>query len=489
MSVKLRKPRAAGPAQAVAVRGETVKIPMLDWQRDYLLDESRLKFAVVTRQGGKSFAGAMEDVLGAIEGVPKAVILSAGQDQSNEVMMKVQADTQALGTAAGVVDSFFEDTSLLQKTATFPNGSRIIALPANPRTARGHSANVRLDEAALQQASDEIWAAMYPTITRGYKLRVTSTFYGTNNRFYKIARDMGLEGGSRPEQQPVRRGPWSGHWVDIFMVAEQAARCPEMGLKIDPAELREGLGDEDIWMQEYCNVPLEDGAQYIPLDLVLACESDLASLDWDGQARPGLCAGWDFARKRDRSVIVIGELVAGLLIVRGVIWLNRLSFAEQEKVGRGVARSIQESDGVFSMDAGGNGAQIAETLQGEFTCMDAVNFGSTVETGVRDSRNEDVKELVKVRIARDAKRRFEENGWRLPESRQIRTAVAAIKRSVSPSGNVILDAARTDKGHGDEFWALALLNAAVTGARAYTPIDDGMIGGRTVLGNFMEKVF
>jgi hypothetical protein len=29
----------------------------------------------------------------------------------------------------------------------------------------------------------------------------------------------------------------------------------------------------------------------------------------------------------------------------------------------------------------------------------------------------------------------------------------------------------------------------VTGARAYTPIDDGMIGGRTVLGNFMEKVF
>ena len=66
------------------------------------------------------------------------------------------------------------------------------------------------------------------------------------------------------------------------MVAEQARRCPELGLSINPEELRRGLDDGEIWAQEFCNVPMEDGSQYIPLPLLLACESTASSAEWNG---------------------------------------------------------------------------------------------------------------------------------------------------------------------------------------------------------------
>ena len=91
----------------------------------------------------------------------------------------------------------------------FDNGREIEAIPANPKTARGYSTNVILDEFAYHDDPDAIWAAMAPSITnpmartfdhkvdalyagktpelkRQLKLRVVSTFNGRDNKFYQL---------------------------------------------------------------------------------------------------------------------------------------------------------------------------------------------------------------------------------------------------------------------------------------------------------------
>jgi phage FluMu gp28-like protein len=473
------------------------QIPLTDWQRGFLDDEAQFRFLVAARQSGKSHCLGADSVLGSLTPGPSnlEVVLSRGQRQSLEVMQKCKMFCQALSAIFHDDDpTYFEDTSLLQHSVTFPDGRRIVALPANPDTARGYSGNLKLDEFGIHANSDEIWRAAAPIATRGFRITVASTYKGTNNKFYQIGKDLGLADGVQPGSQPVRKSGWSGHYVDVRMAAEQNLRT--LGLRLDVEQLRQALGDEEMWQQEYLNIPISGADEYIPQELVFACEDDeVASLEWDGKPRPGLCAGWDFARKRDRSVIVIGYEVAGLVVVCGIKWLDRLTFAQQESAARPIVEMVQGCGGTFSMDAGGNGAQIAETLQKAYTCVDAVQFGGAVETGARNDKQEPIKELVKLSLARNAKRRFEERTFRIPEpgasseSLALRRAVRAIKRTVSPSGNVIIDAARTESGHGDEFWALVLLNAACAGSTGYMALDDDMVGGTPVLSGFMGKVF
>jgi phage FluMu gp28-like protein len=458
-------------------------VPLLTWQRDYIEDESRFAIVVAGVQTGKSFATTLRMCLKRMEaGRALGIMLSAGERQSVELVEKVKMHTRAWDCK--FEDGYFADTALAEHKVMFPNGNRIIALPANPDTARGYAGDVFLDEFALHRDSRAIWAAMMTRATRGFEVRVASTFKGTENKFYELAKMLGLHDGLRPVLQPVVRNGWSGHWVDIYMAAEQ-------GMPVDIDAQRMAIDDEDIWQQDYCNVPMSGADSYISLEQILACESaGEASVEWDGQARPGLCAGWDFARKRDGSVIVIGEPMADLCVVRGVITLSRLTFEEQKKIARPVAAAVQASGGRFPMDATGIGAQMGEELSKEFTCVEAVDFGSSVVTGAKTEEGDPIKEPVKQRIAGDLKRRFEERTIRIPEWARLRREIQAVKRFIGPTGKVRLDAARTDQGHADLFWALALMNAGMTGSPRYVPAASvGLVGGRTEMASILEKAF
>ena len=457
-------------------------VPLLDWQKAWIADESRFKWVAASVQSGKSFATSLDMAMERLEKNSLGIMLSASERQSVELMEKVKMHTRAW--SAEFEDGFFGATEIIEHRAKFPGGGRIIALPANPDTARGYSGDVFLDEFALHRDSRSIWAAMMTRATRGYKVRVASTFKGTENKFYELAKMLGLHDGVRPERQPVKRNGWSGHWVDIYMAKEQ-------GMPVDIEAQKAAIDDDEIWMQDYCNVPMSGAENYIPLELVLACESGEANLVWDGKSRPGLCAGFDVARKRDMSVIVLGEPMADLVVVRGMIEMPRMRFADQKKIAREVAAAVTEGGGRFPMDATGLGAQLAEELHEEFPCVEPVEFGSRVESGGETTEGKVVTVPVKERMAVSLKKRFEERTLRLPESSKLRRACQAIKRYVGPTGAIRFDAVRTDAGHADEFWALALMVAGTEGpGRVYVPAKDvGLVGGRTVLSGLMGRAF
>jgi len=97
---------------------------------------------------------------------------------------------------------------------TLPGGSRITALPANPDTTRGFSANVLLDEFAFHADSRKIWQALFPVISAGHKLRVISTPNGKGNKFYELMTDQALA------------AIWSRHIVAIHAAVAQAPFTP-----------------------------------------------------------------------------------------------------------------------------------------------------------------------------------------------------------------------------------------------------------------------
>jgi hypothetical protein len=97
------------------------------------------------------------------------------------------------------------------------------------------------------------------------------------------------------------------------------------------------------------------------------------------------------------------------------------------------------------IDATGIGAHMAETLARE--------FGPRVEPVVFTA-------AVKEDLAFRTKRRMEARLTLLPDTREIRRAFSAVKKYITPSGNLRFDAVRTEAGHADEFWAKALADLA-----------------------------
>src|SRR5947208_1101779 len=300
--------------------GQRTALELLPYQRRWVGDNSPLKIVVKGRQTGFSFAATLRAVLKCLERRTTWVLLSKGERQSRLLMEKVHEHIQSCGIVARACESsFFEGTMIKQLEARFPNGSVIYGLPANPDTARGYSGNVTLDEFAFHLDADKIYAALYPTITRGYTLEVISTPNGQQGKFFELAKEAGLvardsglvnENSFLPSPEPRAPSPgsWSGHWCDVYEAARQ-------GLGIDLELLRAGV-DEETWRQEFCCEFLSSGSQWIPHELFEKCVSSEASTELrqelvtcHSSLGTGLYAGWDVARNRDLSVIWLSELV------------------------------------------------------------------------------------------------------------------------------------------------------------------------------------
>src|SRR5438132_8407444 len=228
--------------------GQRTALELLPYQRRWVEDNSPLKIVVKGRQTGFSFAATIRAVLKCLERRTTWVLLSKGERQSRLLMEKVHEHIQSCGIVARACESsFFEGTMIKQLEARFPNGSVIYGLPANPAPARGYSGNVTLDEFAFHLDADKIYAALYPTITRGYTLEVISTPNGQQGKFFELAKEAGLTDGRAEAgdqgsgvgkemtaavcdsaiESPPLPGPrsltpsprsprWSGHWCDVY---------------------------------------------------------------------------------------------------------------------------------------------------------------------------------------------------------------------------------------------------------------------------------
>jgi phage FluMu gp28-like protein len=502
------------PKPAVEMLGPALQL--LPYQRRWIEDDSPLKIVVKARQIGYSFAASIRALLQCLKRKTIWIFLSKGERQSRLLMEKVQEHVQSCGILARACESaFFEGTLIKQLEVRFANGSVIYGLPANPDTARGYSGNVTLDEFAFHADADKIYAALFPTITRGYCLEVISTPNGQQGKFYELAkaagltdeglgaRGLGLGGLKTPAPSPQPLVPvWSGHCVDIYEAIRQ-------GLKIDLQLLRAGCDDETSWQQEYCCQFISTAENFIPPALVALCASAEATKDCPPQflasaPHPGADSGRrehripeseyylgiDIGRRHDRTVFWLDEVGAALVAAQGahegrpydergrvavarmVRTFSNTPFAEQLAFARELL-SLPGRDGRSlvrraCIDSTGMGAPLAEALEQE--------FGGRVEPVTFTAA---VKEDMAYRV----KRRMEQRLDVIPESPEIARAFGAVKKLVTLAGNTRFDAQRTDLGHADEFWAKALADLAAE--QPVSHLSDGVIVGTPIAAVWM----
>lgn len=101
-------------------------------------------------------------------------------------------------------------------------------------------------------------------------------------------------------------------------------------------------------------------------------------------------------------------------------------------------------------------------------CLDATGLGEMLAENARRAFGYKVEPVkftleVKADLAQRLRLFFEDRRIRIPEDRALREDLHAVRRIITPSGNVRYDAERSERGHADRFWALALaLHAAET---------------------------
>jgi phage FluMu gp28-like protein len=420
----------------------------------WLADSARFKIGLWARQTGKSFYGTLEAVRDCRERKTTWIILSAGERQALEAMLKARDHDAAFRVAlAGYEEERDASQALLARAEMrWPNGSRLLAIPANPRTARGYAANLLLDEFAFHEQPDDLWRAIYPSISNplreNFKLRVLSTPNGLGNKFA----DLWLHGQN-----------WSRHRLDIHQ-----ARAA--GLPVDVDVLRDGLNDPEAWAQEYECQFLDASAVLLPYELIAGCESAEATTSialefWaDTPLRTAIYIGWDFARKRDLSVPWVAERVGDVLQTREVLEFRDLSTPAQVEAMDGRIRRARR----VCVDYTGAGIGLGDELvrrHGEynparhlFGKVELVTFTNTAKLEL----------FPALRVA------FEKRAVRVPVSRVIREDLHSMQRVTTSAGNVTYRAPHTGDGHADRCTALALcLRAArqVAGAFSYERIE------------------
>lgn len=157
---------------------------LLPYQRRYVDDHSRFKLGMFARQTGKTFTSTLEigeDLVAAeLRKIrTRWVILSRGERQAKEAMDEgLHLHLRAMNTAFDIEESEFRlsnATTCKALEVITRHGSRVTALPANPDTARGFSANVLLDEFAFHKDAARSGRLFFlSSASPGLRLRVVS---------------------------------------------------------------------------------------------------------------------------------------------------------------------------------------------------------------------------------------------------------------------------------------------------------------------------
>jgi hypothetical protein len=332
-----------------------------------------------------------------------------------------------------------------------PNGSRIIALPANEHTIRGFSAATLLliDEAA--RVSDALYAAVKPMLaTTGGEMWLLSTPHGARGFFYR-------------------------EWMDAATTWERicvtAAECPRIRTEYLEEERRSQ--GELRFRQEYCCEFVADGRTAFPAPWIeTAFAPWLRATERRIGAKFSVCV--DLGQMHDPTAIAVLERwtePTGELDRRtfqqttrkcyAVRWLERLPLGTSyvdvvDHIYSLVRQWKQLGNCEIVLDATGVGGAVLDMLRTKsFTHCRLIPVVFT--SGERDSFATDRWHVPKRDLIQGLAILLESGNLliepRLPESAALRRELQNLRWQISPSGRDTFSGGRE---HDDLVMAVAL---------------------------------
>ncbi|MBU1483199.1 MAG: hypothetical protein KKH12_16165 [Gammaproteobacteria bacterium] len=338
--------------------------------------------------------------------------------------------------------------------------SRIVSMPAKPP--RGKDGDVYMDEFAHTPSDVEIYNGATALISRhpAGQLTIGSSPLGQRGKFWEIFTRQGGKYGNYTQFQ----FPWWSTQIFCSDISTASRLAPTMTTH----ERLDRFGNDGIraqfeamdlesFQQEFECDFTDERESFISYDEILRQMLDEPNdEDDDGpkntlinyagrlhefpKPKGRLVAAVDIGRVNDDFVVKIFEEHEGVFYSRYYLAEHGRTFAWMDDHVRMVLHKLP-IDRIY-IDGGGLGRQMAEQLEADFPDVVTVEHFSMGG---------------KAAWAINLKKLFEERRIWLPREKRLATQIHAVKRTISPKGNVVFQAKRSKAaGHGDAFWAVAM---------------------------------
>lgn len=448
---------------------EKLREHLLPYQWNWVIDDSPMKLGRKSRRTGWTYGEALRSVLKRMEGKRDQWFTSADETAAREYIDYCKFWSSFIGSAAKIV----EDVQVLdpQTGATmfclrFANGKKITALSSNPKGLRSKGGDATWDEAAYHEHPQDMYRALQPTTMWGGQLSIFSNPNREGDLFDVLCNEAESVRDGKLDPQKDHVPNWSYYRITIEdAVAQGLAEKIADVTKIDEelrkqflADLRAKARDFDTWQKEYMCMSAGEESVLLTYSMIEACmmqEEDLLGKYGTGS----LYAGYDVGRERDLSIFAVGEAIGKVLMTRHFDTMFKTKYRDQETTVQSYWSKHRITR--FCGDATGIGDMLCEYVQDHYGNhrVEKVKFTTDVKEDLATG-------LYQAITDREL--------W-LPRSNQIREGLHKIKKTVTSAGNIRYDAVRTDAGHADEFWAIALMWHAFRNAKKRTLQRPGLL--------------
>jgi len=390
-------------------------------------------------------------------------VLSNSRDNGAEFVLKCQDVCQKLGIAIECEDLSggdvrYEAMRFEVRIVVGGKIGRIKVLAANPRTARGFSGDLILDEFAFHEDSRAIWEAAEPIISSNpdYLCRIASTGNGRQNMFYQL-----ISEGRIPYYRVRRSDAYAAGEIKIYSAID--------GKEITPDEARAQASDKRAYDQNYECIFEDENMPLLTQELISAAERQTgytadhqqwspATVHRFHRAEGPLEAGWDIGRFKDLSVITVFERLGSLRREIGQLVMEDVRSNLQTEQARILLRSRTMRR--LEIDMTGMGVKFFEDLEDEFgpAMVGGVNFATTepVTTRIKTEGRAATTARVTEIMASDLLGVFEDKSIEIFADPEQRDDLRKPEKVTSPGGRVSIASSRDKKGHADRFWSIAL---------------------------------
>ena len=458
-------PKYKGNAKCIPKKPDAVLLP---YQEAWVSDTSRLKLAEKSRQIGWTWCSALPLV-------ERVSLQDARYDQwvssRDEIQARLFLDdckmwAKMLNMGAKDLGEVAIDTKsgMTALVLQFDSGKKIYSMSSNPDAQAGKRGGRVLDEFALHKDPRKLWSIAYPGLTWGGQMEAFSTHRGTKNFFNELILEVRERG--NPKHISLHRVTLEDALNQGFLFKLQQA-LPEDAEQqaMDEAEyfdfIKSGAADEESFLQEYMCVPGDDDVAFLEYDLIAGCEYkhgefEEITLEEAMRGKRDLYAGMDIGRTNDLTVLWVVERLGDVFHTRKIITLKKMAKPEQEKVLWPWLACMRR------------------------TCIDytglGIGWGDDAEEQFGKYRIENVTFTgpIKERLAYPVRGLMEDKKLRIPYDPVVRADLRAVSKVTTSAGNIRFTAERSEAGHADRFWALALAcEAGSTPAQAmeYTGIS------------------
>ena len=241
----------------------------LDYQTRWILDNSRLKLLLKSRQVGATFCTAYRVVRETSTKSARNDTYITSRDEPGAMEFLLDVKRFANLFSVGVKDLGQEIIDQDGHTAhilRFSNGLRVHSMSSNPDAQAGRRGTRIIDEAALHADPRKMYTFAVPGTTWGGTVSLISTPRGSQNYFNELVREI--------TERDNPKG-FSFHKVSLedalnagllFKIQSKLEENnPQMQMTEDDyfSFVRASCADEESFQQEYCCVPSDDNSAFL----------------------------------------------------------------------------------------------------------------------------------------------------------------------------------------------------------------------------------